>query len=138
MSMKVNSRFDLPTPMRQALIIMLREGYIVRVGRGGTTPIEKSYRSPSGVAIWARTIVGLCERYLAKRARGRSGPHAREIIKLTEAGALAAQALAQIEMEAPLAPDNYDDTRQVYFGGESVRCPAWPTTDHEIDKDPVP
>lgn len=116
--MKHPPRYLLPIPLRKLLLTILREGEIVRVGgahiKGGI------YRSNSGETFQISTIAAAGDRFLIKiMVDGRKKP-ARESVQFTETGELVAKALAQIEKETPLAPDDFEEAEQVYSVGEAA------------------
>jgi hypothetical protein len=97
--------------MRKALLIMWRDGGLTRVGLPQSGQI---YRGKSFDNIKQETIIALGERFLATIIiEGRVKP-ARYIARCTELGELVAKALAQIEKETPLAPDDIDGCTEVY------------------------
>lgn len=110
--MKRDGRHFLPIPMRKLLLAILREGEVVRVG--GAHLNGGIYRANSGEAFQLSTVAAAGDRFLIRIVvDGRKKP-VRESVLFTETGELVAKALAQIEKETPLAPDDIDACTEVY------------------------
>lgn len=92
--------------MKVALKVLMRSG--------PAASAKLTWKCPDGTQIDAKTIYALYDRYLVTiTIDGRTKPII-PTVQLTDVGALAAQALAQIEKETPLAPDDIDGCTEVY------------------------